>query len=181
MLLKGRVIAGKYRHRPLLVLANEQTRTTKDRVKEGMFSALQNNLEGAVVLDLFAGSGSLGIEALSRGAKKAVFVEKNNQTAKTLKDNLAFVVEETEVYIADYTAVLQRIATKSVDIVLLDPPYEFNVEKIMTDIITAEILNENYIIVIESDKPFVGNINNVTMKSYRYGITFVTIIRGENL
>ena len=70
---------------PLLVLANDQTRTTKDRVKEGMFSALQNSLEDVVVLDLFAGSGSLGIEALSRGASRAILLKKDFKTAKSIK------------------------------------------------------------------------------------------------
>lgn len=181
MSLKGRVIAGKYRHRPLLVLANDQTRTTKDRVKEGMFSALQNSLEDAVVLDLFAGSGSLGIEALSRGASRAIFVEKDFKTAKILRENLGFIDEETEVFNADYVTVLPRIAAKSVDVLLLDPPYNYNISEIIENVVKAEILKENYIIVIESDKPYAEILNNVTMKSYKYGITFVTIIRGKNL
>ena len=82
--MNGRVIAGKYRHRPLTLLSDEQTRSTKDRVKEGMFSALSNDLMDKVVLDLFAGSGALGIEALSRGAKKAYFSERNKDSFKVL-------------------------------------------------------------------------------------------------
>lgn len=181
MLLKGRVIAGKYRHRALSVLANDQTRTTKDRVKEGMFSALQNSLEDIVVLDLFAGSGSLGIEALSRGAKKGIFVEKNFITVKVLKENLTFVTEEVEVINADYLTALPRINQKSIDVVLLDPPYEYNIEEIIGHVIKSKVLKDDFIIVVESDKPFEEILNNVTIKTYKYGITFVTIIRGKNL
>ena len=80
----------------------------------------------------------------------------------------------------DYNS-FTRIAAKSVDVLLLDPPYNYNISEIIENVVKAEILKENYIIVIESDKPYAEILNNVTMKSYKYGITFVTIIRGKNL
>jgi 16S rRNA (guanine(966)-N(2))-methyltransferase RsmD len=178
MSLDARVIAGKYRHRKLLTLHNEITRATKDRVKEALFSALNQELEGKVILDLFAGTGALGIEALSRGAKRAIFCEKNEEVSAILKQNIAFIEEETVVLTKSYEHVLSEIGERSIDIIFLDPPYAYNIYTIIQEILAANILKDAYIIAVETDKELVIPLNDVKIKKYKYGLTHVAIIRG---
>lgn len=178
MSLGGRVISGKYRHRPLAVLHDETTRTTKDRVKEGLFSALGESVTSKNILDLFAGSGGLGIEALSRGAASAIFVEKDGKTAEVLCKNLKFVSEETTVLTEDYRTALLKIAPNSVDIVFLDPPYERDMRAIVQDIYAANILKSEYILVLETEGECSLPSFNGILKKYKYGRTHLTIGRG---
>ena len=179
MSIKARVIAGKYRSRILLTLFDEFTRATKDRVKEAMFSALSKDLENKVVLDLFAGTGALGIEALSRGAKKAIFCENNPKTLSLLKKNIEIEEEEHEIFFGDYKEKLTNIPPLSVDIVLVDPPYSYDINQVTSEIYAANILSKDYIIVLETDKEFTMSLNNVKIRKYKYGLTHLTIIRGE--
>lgn len=180
MQLKGRVIAGKYRHRLLEVLADSHTRSTKDRVKEGVFSSLNDELNNSVVLDLFAGSGALGIEALSRGARKAIFCDNDIKAIEVIKSNLKMIEETTSVVNSDYETFLLDFDKQSVDIVFVDPPYAFDLNIVLEKIINSKILKDKYILVFESDKKFAPLIANTKMKEFKYGITYVTIIRGEN-
>ncbi len=120
-----RVISGTARGTRLAALPGEDvTRPTGDRVKEGMFSAVQFMLEGARVLDLFAGSGQLGIEALSRGAQHCVFIDESRQACRVVKENLkaAQLVKQAAVFERGAEAYLASCAQKF-DLVLLDPPY----------------------------------------------------------
>jgi len=119
-----RVISGKYRGRKLSSPEGLHTRPTIDRVKEALFGAIQFHLKNAQVLDLFAGSGALGIEALSRGAEACVFVENNRVALKTLEANLSWVASGTEVLAIDYLAALNRVKDRCFDVILMDPPYE---------------------------------------------------------
>lgn len=120
-----RVIAGKYRGRPLKAPSGKGVRPTADRVREALFSVLYERLAGATVLDLFAGAGSLGIEALSRGASSALFVEPNRHHLNVLKNNLAFVDEPNEVWTTSAAQALRRIEKEArcFDLIFLDPPY----------------------------------------------------------
>ena len=118
-----RVIAGKYKGRKLESPKSSAVRPTTDKVKEAVFGSLQFLIPGAKVLDAFAGSGALGIEALSRGAEHVDFVEKNAACLRTLKSNLAIV--ETDNYTLIKGDVLKSFGMlKKYDIVFLDPPYE---------------------------------------------------------
>ena len=118
-----RVIAGKYKGRKLLSPKGKDIRPTTDKVKEAVFGSLQFDIPGAVVLDAFAGSGALGIEALSRGAAHVDFVEKNSVCMKTLNDNLAIVGTDDYSFIkGDVLKIADRL--KSYDIIFLDPPYD---------------------------------------------------------
>lgn len=175
----GRVIAGKYRHKRLIVLSDEQTRTTKDRVKEAIFSALGDSYYDKLVLDLFAGSGALGIEALSRGAKSAIFCENDKNTQSVLKQNLQIVGEPCLLYFEDYHAALSKIAKESVALVFLDPPYDYDIAQVIEEVFAANILSKEYTLVLETDHAFPGEVNNAKIKRYKYGLTHVTIIRGE--
>jgi 16S rRNA (guanine966-N2)-methyltransferase len=123
-----RVIAGKYRSRVLSAPAGWSTRPTSDRLRETLFNVLAPHIDGAVFLDLYAGSGAVGIEALSRGAGKAIFVERAQPALKAIRGNLAslgirggYALEASGV-----VAALRRLALskRAVGIVFLDPPYE---------------------------------------------------------
>ncbi len=118
-----RIISGKYRGRKLISPEGMHTRPTTDRVKEALFGAIQFRIAGAKVLDLFAGSGALGIEALSRGAKNCTFIENDCAALEALKTNLSMITDGHQVRAADYLSALKRLAGESYDIILMDPPY----------------------------------------------------------
>ena len=120
-----RVITGTARGRRLNELKGKETRPTADRVKEGMFNIIQFDIEGRRVLDLFGGTGQLGIECLSRGAAHATFVDARTDAVKLIRENLALtdLADRAAVLTADYATVLSSAAEKY-DLVFLDPPYE---------------------------------------------------------
>ncbi len=122
-----RIIAGEFRSRRLIAPEGDQTRPTPDRLREALFSALGDRVEGTVFLDAYAGSGSVGIEALSRGAKRAIFVEKHPKALEALRKNLA------SLGITDRASVINSAASKALkhqpaDIVFVDPPYDREAE-----------------------------------------------------
>lgn len=123
-----RVIAGKYKRKPLQTqIGNDITRPTTDRIKENLFNILSPELPNAIVLDLFSGSGALGIEALSRGAKKVYFVEKNPLSYSIIKNNLKNIGVPTENFVlvhSDVSAFLKNYnCSEKFDIIFADPPY----------------------------------------------------------
>lgn len=127
-----RVIAGKARSMPLKCIEGLDTRPTTDRIKETLFNMLAPYLCDCRFLDLFAGSGAIGIEALSRGAKEAVFVENNRKAYECVKENLKFtrLSDGAEVYHMDALSALHRLEGTGVfDIIFLDPPYGKGMEQ----------------------------------------------------
>ena len=118
-----RVVAGLYKGRPLKAPPGKGTRPTADRVREALFSIL-GPIDDADVLDLFAGSGALGIEALSRGAASATFVERDRRAAAVIEANLAAAGAEGSVVVADAVRWLERQSEAAFDLVLIDPPYD---------------------------------------------------------
>jgi len=177
-----RVITGKARGVTLKTPDGMQTRPTADRVKEALFSAIQFEVPAANVLDLFGGTGQLGIEALSRGAKHAVFVDQSEQACRLIRENLRRTRLEQDALVvrSDYMAYLTRCREKF-QIIFLDPPYaeEFleNSLKMITEI---DILQSGGIIVAErplgKELPyeFQGYSRS---KDYKYGNTLITIYR----
>ena len=144
-----RVITGKARGVQLKTPEGLQTRPTTDRVKEAIFSIIHFDIPGAKVLDLFGGTGQLGIEALSRGAKSAVFVDAGDKPCALIKENLrrCKMEQEGRVVRADYLEYLNRCREKF-DIVLLDPPYaEVFLENALKKLIEIDILESGGIIV----------------------------------
>lgn len=132
-----RVIAGRAKGHPLRAPEGRRTRPTADRVKEALFSSLQPRLPGARVLDLYAGSGALAIEALSRGADAAVLVERNRRALEALRDNLAVcgLADGAGVVADDVTAVLRRGPEPlggPFDLVVADPPYDIDDPELAT-------------------------------------------------
>ena len=122
-----RVIAGEFRSRRLRTLPGLETRPTPDRLREALFNVLTPLIADAIFLDAYAGTGAVGIEALSRGARRAIFVEKNRAAVEVIRANLAALGLETrsEVYTSKTLVVLERVTA---NIVFLDPPYEKETE-----------------------------------------------------
>lgn len=147
-----RVITGTARGRRLKELEGMETRPTTDRVKEGLFNAVQFDIEGRRVLDLFAGTGQLGIEALSRGAASCAFVDLRRDAAALTRENLTLCGFEDKgrVHQTDYLAFLSSCREKF-DLILLDPPYAKGLlEKALETIAKIDIVSANGIIVCES-------------------------------
>ena len=148
-----RVITGSARGRKLKELEGMETRPTTDRVKEGLFNAVQFDVEGRRVLDLFAGTGQLGIEALSRGAASCAFVDLRADAVALTRENLALCgfEDRSKVYQTDYLAFLSTCREKF-DLVFLDPPYAKGLlEKALETAAKIDIISANGIMVCESD------------------------------
>ncbi len=150
-----RVIAGSKRSIPLYSLPGEQTRPTTDRIKETLFNIIAPDIPGCVFLDLFAGSGQIGIEALSRGAKTAVFCDNNHRAISIIGKNLAKtgLGKQSVIFACDASGALSKISGRGMqfDIIYLDPPYEAMVEeKILTQILQLNLLKENGSVIIEA-------------------------------
>ncbi len=177
-----RVITGKARGIQLKTPDGMLTRPTADRVKEALFSIINFDIPEASVLDLFGGTGQLGIEALSRGARSAVFVDAREDACKLIRENLKRTKLESQgrVVRSDYLEYLSRCREKF-DIILLDPPYaEVFLENALKRITEIDILHSNGIIVTErplgKELPweFEGFARS---RDYKYGKTLLTIYR----
>ena len=179
-----RVITGKARGVTLKTPEGLQTRPTTDRVKEALFSIIQFDIPAASVLDLFGGTGQLGIEALSRGAKRAVFVDESDKACRLIQENLRRTRMEGEgtVVRGDYLAYLSRCREKF-DIIFLDPPYaEVFLENALKRITEIDILQSGGIIVTERPlgKELPYEFEGYTRsKDYKYGNTLITLYRKE--
>lgn len=179
-----RVITGKARGVVLKTPDGMSTRPTSDRVKEALFSVIQFDIPGAVVLDLFAGTGQLGIEALSRGAKRAVFVDKSDDACRVVKENLRRTKMEGEAAVirADHLDYLRRCKDKF-DIIFLDPPYaEVFLENSLKMITEIDILRYGGIMVAERPlgKELPCELPGLTRsRDYKYGKTVLTLFRKE--
>ena len=145
-----RVVAGRYRGKKLKEFDIETTRPTLDRVKESIFNLIQFDVPDSVVLDLFSGTGALGIEAISRGAEKVIMVDSNKLAINVIKQNLVGIEGCYEVVQQDYETFLKTTDIKF-DIVLLDPPYatEFGINAINL-LIERNLLNDKAIIIFET-------------------------------
>jgi len=175
-----RVIAGEARGRRLEEPRDQQVRPTTDKVKEALFSAIQFELEGRSVLDLFAGTGQLGIEALSRGAAKAVFVDQSPDSIKLVQHNVGVCGFEERARIVRAESIAYLKSGEKYDIILIDPPYASNLAEIaVKTIIQFDILKDNGIIVVESGSafPFADeNGSYYLRREYRYGKINVVLL-----
>ena len=181
-----RVIAGTARSIPLLSRDGLDTRPTADRVKEAIFSAIQFEVEGRRVLDLFAGSGQMAIEALSRGAAEAVLVDQSKESISIIKQNLnkTRLTDRARVVCSDYMEYLNRTQERF-DLIFLDPPYpEKFLENALKRISEIDILKSGAIIVCErpADKALPDDFAAFRrVRDYRYGRTGVAIYRADAL
>ena len=169
-----RIIAGKYKKTPILTLEGENiTRPTRDMVKEALFSTITINSDTAF-LDLFAGSGAIGLEALSRGAESVVFNDLNKNAVKIIKKNLAKVKEDREVYNLDYQECLKQVQDGGFDYIYIDPPYKFMTnEDIFYYVSKYNVLKKEGIMIFEVEKNTQLNDEYLGFRKYkekRYGI-----------
>ncbi|MEG1426356.1 MAG: 16S rRNA (guanine(966)-N(2))-methyltransferase RsmD [Oscillospiraceae bacterium] len=175
-----RIIAGQQRGRKLFALEGDQVRPTSDRVKEALFNILQFQIEGRRFLDLFAGSGQIGLEALSRGADEAVFVDFSKKSIAVIEKNLETVglSAKAQVYNADSTMFIGRTADKF-DVAFLDPPYSTSLLNETLPLVAAA-MNGGGVIVCEHPSTEIlpesaGDFQKV--KFYRYGKICLTQYR----
>lgn len=172
-----RVITGTARGRRLKEPKNMDIRPTTDKVKESIFNIVQFDIEGRRVLDLFAGTGQLGIEALSRGAVSATFVDENNEAIRIVRENLAHCGLHGDVVRADAASYLGSCG--KFDLIFLDPPYDSGIlDKVLAKIIQFDILSDGGIIICETDSdralpalapPYAWG------REYKYGKTKLTV------
>ena len=153
-IINMRIISGKARGTKLYTLDGTATRPTLDRVKESLFNIIQNDIEDSTVLDLFSGSGAIGLEFLSRGAKRAVLCDNSKDAIKIIKQNVqkTHFEEKAEVYNMEFTKLVERLQNQKFDIIYIDPPYATDFIKISLEkIIEYELVNENTKIIVETD------------------------------
>lgn len=182
-----RIIAGSKRGAVLFAPEGMRTRPTLDRVRESVFGILQFELEGKSVLDLFAGSGALGLEALSRGARFAAFNDSSRESAAVVRKNIEKLrfEELSAVYALDYSAFLKRAAQDRLrfDIALLDPPYGAELlEQAMEEMLRLGLLNDGFVIVAEHSphKPL-HPVKGLRLRdTRRYGEVAISFFVGED-
>lgn len=174
-----RVISGKYKSKKIDTLKTNDTRPTTDKVRENIFNIL-SAMDGAV-LDLFAGSGALGIEAMSRGCNTAVFIDGAQDAVKLIYKNTEYIKEHIEIFRNDYKRALQALEkrNKTFDYIFVDPPYKKGlVKKVLEDIALYNVLNQEGVIVIESHKDEVYETGKfVSFKDVTYGLVRVNFLR----
>lgn len=176
-----KIISGIYKGRTLQGFDIEGTRPTMDRVKESLFAMLQNNIRDSVVLDLFSGSGNLGIESLSEGAKKAYLVDSNHKAITTIKKNIDLLkVENVKVLEMDYLKAIKELSSISFDIIFLDPPYKTDyIEKSLEKIEEFNLLKDDGIIVCESDSldRIIFSKTYKSIKEKKYGDKYIVLLK----
>lgn len=149
-----RIIAGTARSLPLKAVEGMGTRPTTDRIKETLFNILQDEVPGSYFLDLFAGSGQIGLEALSRGARYAVFVDNGKKPVACIEDNIRFTKfdKESKVYPTDVLSAMRSMEGKyQFDIIFMDPPYNQEIEKdVLRYLATSSLLKEDTLIIVEA-------------------------------
>ena len=178
-----RVIAGTVRGHTLKAPKGLNTRPTQDRVREAIFNVLSFRIHDAVVLDLFSGSGAMGIEALSRGAASCIFTDKNRQANLIIKENLTHTKLESKATVFNMDAgqllnLLKADGTATFDLVFLDPPYESDVyETILSKLSVDKLLNKDALVIAESNIKLALKDRYEALqliKQSRYGDTLVS-------
>ena len=179
-----RVITGTARGRRLRTLEGEDVRPTTDRVKEALFSIIQFDIEGRSFLDLFAGSGQLGIEAISRGARKVVFVDEAKKAIAVVRENVekCGMKAQAQIVQSDALSYLAR-CSETFDVALLDPPYASGLLKKALPM-TAAVMNKGGVIFCETpdDADLPEEVGEFTRRrSYRYGRIALTTYRHRDV
>ena len=175
-----RVISGKYKGKNLIGFDIDGTRPTMDRLKESLFSMIQNYIKNSVVLDLFAGSGSLGIEAISNGASECYFIDKNIELINIIKKNTSSMNENIHIIKDDYKNALTNLKNIKFDIIFLDPPYKFNlINDCLNYIYDNDMLSDKGIIVCEYDSEEINCEKYEVFKDKKYGNKYIKILRKQ--
>lgn len=179
-----KVISGTLKGRNIQGYDIDGTRPTMDRVKESLFAMIQNNIKGSTVLDLFAGSGGLGIEAISNGANLCYFIDHNSEVIKILNQNInnLNIKDKSKIILSDWKKFLNDCSKNNLkfDLIFVDPPYDYNVyEKILDKVSTLNLLNDNGLIILEhANLKLKNEYNNLSLyKSKKYGTKSVNIYK----
>lgn len=177
-----RIITGRARGKRLVTLEGKDVRPTSDKIKESLFNILQFNIEGRAFLDLFAGSGQIGLEAISRGAEKAVFVDSSKKSIAVIEENVrnCGFAAESKVVNADSLMYIRHCA-ETFDVAFIDPPYRTGILQEVLPYV-AEAMNEGGIIVCEhpADEAVPEEIGEFRkLKDYRYGKITLTSYRRD--
>ena len=179
-----KVISGTLKGRKIEGYNIDGTRPTMDRVKESLFGMIQDYVKNSVVLDLFAGSGQLGIEAISNGAKACYFIDNNREVIKVLNNNInnLKIKEKSRVILSDWKKSLNDFSNQNIkfDLIFVDPPYDYNVyEKILEKVSTLNLLNEEGLIILEHHNlKLKEKYNNLALyKQKNYGNKSVNIYK----
>lgn len=151
-----RVISGTAKSLRLKTVEGMGTRPTQDRIKETLFNMLSSDIGGCAFLDIFSGSGGIGIEALSRGARKAVFIEKDRKAMQCVKDNLKHTKldQNAQVITSDAISAIRSLQEKkeTFDFIFMDPPYGKELEKqVLLELMHTNLYDEQTVIIVESD------------------------------
>lgn len=177
-----KIISGTLKGRNIEGYNIEGTRPTMDRVKESLFGMIQDYIKDSTVLDLFAGSGNLGVEAISNGAKIAYFIDNNPEVIKVLNKNIANldIKSKSRVILSDWKKALNTFATQNIkfDLIFIDPPYAYDVyEKILNKVSTLNLLSDNGLIIMEySNLHLPTTYENLTLyKERNYGNKSINI------
>lgn len=172
-----KIISGKYKGRIIKGFEINGTRPTMDRVRESLFATIQPYLKESKVLDLFAGTGSLGFEAISNGAKSVIFVDKNKICIKNIKETISTISANEEISLInkDYQEALKEIG--KVDIIFLDPPYhEKLLNKAINQIEELDILENNGLLITEFEEE-TPNCAYELIKEKKYGDKHINIYK----
>lgn len=180
-----RVISGIYRGRKLECLEGRDIRPTSDRVKESLFNILSSHVIESTFFDMFGGTGSIGIEAISRGASLAVFVDESIQSIKVLRANLEKlgINEKVEVYNTDYITAVNQLfkSKKKFDFIFIDPPYHLGIAQNALNVVDEQcILESNGMIIVEHNEEdtMPKNVGSLMMQRQRkYGSTILTFYK----
>lgn len=181
-----RVVAGKYRGRNLKAPNDDKIRPTTTRIKETLFNILQGYVQDSIVLDLFAGSGALGIECLSRGAKEVIFVDKSRDAVDLIYRNLQGIKDNYRVVNCDFLTALRNayVENKKFDLIFLDPPYSSqSAETAIQTIFDLDLLEENGIIIYEhgSDKIYEQENERFKQRTKKMGTVTADFITRKNI
>ena len=174
-----RITAGCFKNKQVKTIDSDLIRPTLSKIRESLFNVLQNEINGASFLDLFAGSGIVGIEAASRGAKDVVFIEKNQKHYKLLKENLKGIDFDNKTFLGDTTAVIEKFDENRFDIIFSDPPYKTDLNNKILEIISRKkLLKDNGTLVLEcnKDEDFSAQIEKCGFEAFKektYGDTKV--------
>ena len=181
-----KVISGILKGRKIEGYNIDGTRPTMDRVKESLFGMIQDYIKESTVLDLFAGSGQLGIETISNGSKLCYFIDNNNEVIKVLNNNIKSlnIKDKTKVILSDWKRFLNEAGDKNIkfDLIFVDPPYDYDVyEKVLNKISTLDLLNDGGLVILEHHNLKLKDKydNLILYKEKKYGNKSVNIYKNN--
>ena len=176
-----RIITGSARGTKLVTLEGNETRPTSEAVKEAVFSMIQFELEDRRILDLFSGSGQMGLEALSRGARKATMIDLNPDSVKVIRENAqkSKLYDRCVILNSDCRRIMKGFAGKEkFDIIFIDPPYASKmIGTVLNDLIKYDLIEENGIVICEDDSKEPYECEGMTLRRFaKYGRVYITVL-----